>query len=389
MDTRHLLFLRIFMAVNLLLPFTSCGSKANFNSGGSTRPTANGTAKTGYYGQKVDKLTWFWQCDSAPAPPPETAGGSVVVSGAGDHNFKSASFNKTPLIFSGKVCPPVTYPRDIIFVIDVSGSMTGADPIANGSCGRLKAVETIINDIVSRGGDTRFGIVTFSSGLVARSSMLFGDRTNLFADVARGSTISDTICRASGGTNYGSALSGAESIFTGSRAQAIKELYFVSDGAPEDTAGPALASRMKNPGISIGGKAIPVTIATAMLGAGDDSVLKKDIASKDNSGVALHVGSVAASQLATTLSKLAANEILDSVMKYRAVGTEAWTEINLTASIIDYSFSVPSITIDKSVAPEGLEVHFEYLDQHNNKYISEGKILWQASTPQQNTPATK
>ena len=385
----HLLVLCLFAGSAVSL-YTSCGSDAKFNSGNG-KSTSNAT--NGYTGQKIENLTWFWQCDSAPATLPETAGGNVVVSGPGEHKFKPSSFDKTPLIFSGKICPPVTLPRDIVFVIDVSGSMGGtggADPALNKSCGRLKAVESIIDDIVSRGGDARFGIVTFSTGVTARSSTMFGDRTNLFTDLSGSGSISDALCRAVGGTEYGAGLKAAESILSAGRSDAIKELYFVSDGEPEDTTGPALAARFKSPGLSIAGKSIPVTIGTAMLGSGNDSILKNDIASKDISGAPLHVGSVQAGNLASTLSKLAANEILEGLMKYRVVGVDDWTEINFTPSIINYNFSVPSITIDRTIAPAGLEVKFEYRDQHNNKYASEGKILWLDGTDKKAAPpATK
>jgi hypothetical protein len=41
-----------------------------------------------------------------------------------------------------------------------------------------------------------------------------------------------------------------------------------------------------------------------------------------------------------------------------------------------YSFSIPASTIDSDGAPKGLEVSFEYRDQHDNIYSEEGKILW-------------
>jgi hypothetical protein len=349
---------------------SSCGS-ATFDDGTKGRVDENA-----YHGQKVENLTWFWQCESTPREAPKTSNSSVVIEGGGEHRFKSASFDKTPLIFSGKICPPVTYPRDIIFVIDVSGSMDTNDRRSNNSCGRLKAVEAIINDISSRGGDSRYGIVTFDDAVVAKSSAMFSDRANLFADIAKGNSIVNTICDASGDTSYGPPLSAAESIFQGSRSGAMKEIYFISDGEPHDNAGPSIAQKLHSPGVSISGKSTSVSIATVMLGTADDSVLKNQIASVGSDGQPLHVGDVKASNLAAALSKLAANDILDGKMRYRAIGTDPWKEISLMKDLKDYSFSVPSITIDKSVAPNGLEVSFEYRDQHNNTSSEQGKILW-------------
>ena len=376
------LYLTVMNSAAILSLATACGS-AKFGDGSSGKPNGNATGTPGYTGQKVDQLTWFWQCDSAPASQPATQGGNVVISGSGDHTFKSTSFDKTPLTFSGKVCPPVTYPRDIVFVIDVSGSMVdgfrrvGNDTMVANSCGRLKAVEAIVNDITARGGDSRFGIVTFSTGVVAKSSTMFSDRVNLFADIAKGGNIEDTLCAGISDTSYGEGLGAAEAILSGSRPGAVKEVYFVSDGVPTDgTAGATVAERLKNQGVVIEGKNIPVTLATAMLGPGDDTILKTQIASVDSNGAPMHVGSVQAAQLASTLSKLAENQITEGKMQYRPIGTDPWQEISLTQSLKDYSFSVPSITLDKSVAPKGLEVTFEYRDKKKNVYSSQGRILW-------------
>jgi hypothetical protein len=378
---RKHIFLK-FAVPAAILSLNACGS-ATFDSGSTGKQNGNATGTPGYTGQKVDQLTWFWQCESAPETAPQTSGGDVVIYGSGDHRFQSSSFDKTPLVFSGKVCPPVTYPRDIIFVVDVSGSMSGAggnDPkVGSGpstTCGRLQAVQAIVDDITSRGGDSRFAIVTFSTGIAAKSSTMFGDRVNLFADISQGSNIANTLCAANGSTNYGAGLSAAESILNGSRTGAIKEIYFVSDGEPTDSGGPGIAQNLKLSGININGKATPVTIATTMLGNGKDTVLRTQIASLDSSGKPLHAGSVQASDLAKTLSILAANEIIEGKMLYRPLATDAWQEISLLQSMKGYNFTAPSITIDRSVAPNGLEVSFEYRDQHNNIYSSQGKISW-------------
>lgn len=376
----NVLIVRFLYSTAVVGLIAACGS-AKFNDTTGKSKTADG-----WHGQNVDRLTWFWQCDSAPAPQPATQDGNVVIVGSGDHTFKSTSFDKTPLIFSGKVCPPVTYPRDIIFVIDVSGSMAdgwkqpGNDPMATGSCGRLKAVEAIVNDINARGGDSRFGIVTFANVVKAKSSKMWSEKSNLYRDIDGGGKIEDTLCAGSLGTSYGAGLGAAEAILTGSRPGAVKEIYFISDGVPDEpdeTAGPTVAARLNSQGVIVsGGQKTPVSIATVMLGTGDDTILKTQIASVDSSGAPMHVGSVQAAQLASTLSKLAENQITEGKMQYRPIGTDPWQEISLTQSLKDYSFSVPSITLDKSVAPKGLEVTFEYRDKKKNVYSSQGRILW-------------
>ncbi len=367
MNTRRLL---VPAAITMLISLHSCGS-ATFDGGTTAQPSDDV-----YHGQKVASLTWFWQCDSAPATPPVTNNSNVVITGGGDHRFKSASFDKTPMTFSGKICPPVTYPRDIIFVIDTSGSMNQNDPKIGNSCARMKSVEAIINDVSKRGGDPLYGIITFSDTVVAKSRSLWADRANLFDDVATRGSIVNTLCGANGNTAYGPPLSSAELILKGSRPGAMKEIYFISDGEPQDRAGSAVSKRLQNPGVEIRGKYYPVSIATVMLGNADDSILRNDIASKSADGLPLHVGAVQASDLASTLSKLAENDIIDGTMKHRPTGAAQWQSIPLIQNMKDYSFSMPSITIDRTVAPKGLEVLFEYRDRHNNTYSNQGNILW-------------
>jgi len=47
-----------------------------------------------------------------------------------------------------------------------------------------------------------------------------------------------------------------------------------------------------------------------------------------------------------------------------------------------YEFTVPSINIDVKTATKGLEVQFEYWDQHDNRFLSGGKLVWAASSGQ-------
>lgn len=355
------------------LLLASCGS-ARFDSGTNSR-----TNDAVYHGQDVEQLTWFWQCKTSPAASPAGFKNKVVIEGGGEHRFHGSSFANTPLIFSGKVCPPATFPRDIVFVIDVSGSMGGwggNDPKVNNSCGRLRAVQSIISGVEGGNGSTQFAIVTFSSGVAAKSSSMYGTAASLFADIAKNGAVSNTLCAAGGETNYGAGLSAAEDILSGSRLGATKEIYFVSDGEPTDSDGPTVAARLKSSGVEIeGGKRAPVSIATVMLGDAKDDKLRQ-LTSKPE----MHAGAVSAGDLADVLGQLAENDIVEAKIKYRMIGDDEWKEVILMDKLDDYGFAIPTLNIDPIIAPDGLEVSFEYRDKHDTIYSEEGKILWTTSS---------
>jgi hypothetical protein len=146
----------------------------------------------------------------------------------------------------------------------------------------------------------------------------------------------------------------------------------VSDGEPTDSNGPVVADRLKKTGIlDENGKRVPVSIATVMLGSADDTKLR-ELTSKPE----MHAGAVSAGDLAEVLGELAKNDIVEGSIKYRPIGSDYWEEISLMDKLEAYSFSVPASNIDEDTAPEGLEVSFEYRDQHDNVYSEEGKILW-------------
>ena len=79
---RKHIFLK-FAVPAAMISLNACGS-ATFDSGSTGKQNGNATGTPGYTGQKVDQLTWFWQCESAPETAPQTSGGDVVISmGAG------------------------------------------------------------------------------------------------------------------------------------------------------------------------------------------------------------------------------------------------------------------------------------------------------------------
>ncbi len=325
-------------------------------------------------------LTWFWQCDSdlVTAPAPKTDK-DVVVEGIGPHDLNRDRLRGTPVTVSGHVCPPAQLPRDIVFVIDVSGSMKDNDPRIGDSCGRLTAIQSVIAAVPA--GSTKFGLTTFNSLQDQTTTGLFDTEAELFANIAPAGNIADVVCKATidpgqGGTNYDAGLTQAGVLLQLGRDNATKEIYFVSDGQPDGgKEGLAIADSLKNTGVAIGTDSITVTIATVML-KGNDRVLQDQIASRDAKGQPLYAFVANTSQLTEVLTKLAANDIAGGDVKYRPIGAVNYTTLTLMDHLQGFNFTLPSFNIDIDKAPVGLELLFEYFDQHDNRYSTGGKLLW-------------
>lgn len=377
--------------LGLFLPLVGCGGDADFGGSGSRKKSEDNTKADAGGGDEVDEppgddsanlspyasLTWYWQCATDPVNVPAPTEDDAIVENEGPHEMQKSKLAGTPVTISGHLCPPAQLPRDIMFVIDTSGSMGGTtnnDPRIGDTCGRLQAVESVI--AAAPAGSARFGITTFSSTVDATTSGLFETKDQLFANIAPGGNIADVLCAANGSTNYGTGLDRAEVLLKGGRADATKEIYFVSDGQPSDgTAGPAKAQTLKTVGVNIGTEFIPVTIATVML-AGVDTVLESEMASRDANGKALHAYVAQTGELTKALTDLAANEIVSAELSYRPMGGGDWIALDLMSHLQGYDFTLPPFTIDIEDGAPGLEVLYEYRDRHDHRVATGGKILW-------------
>jgi len=344
--------------------------------------------------QRATSLTWHWQCASSPgtAPTPPTPD-DVVVVGSSDRTFQASRFAGVPMTVQGEICPLETQ-RDIVFVIDVSGSMgdrvvggqnlAGNDPRINGSCGRLAAMQSVI-DSATAGSNARFAGVTFNGGVATVSPAFASNAQGIFTG-----NLADVVCAAAGGTNYTASLDRAEQLLLNARPGASKEIYFITDGQPYDGAANPLertningvpsAARLHAPPPAGAG----VTIVTVMLGvdAIGNNHLQTLIASKSPAGTPLHANVANASQLAATVTQLAQNDLSIGSVKYRAIGASTWAEFNLLSGRSGNRFALPPITIDVASAPYGLEMEYSYQDKRGKTYSSSGSIKW-TSTPAQ------
>ncbi len=368
------------IVVSILTILGGCGNDAGFTGQSpGKRSTDDATKKVP--DPKVEEtfepyaaLNWFWQCDTSPVPKPADKPSEHVVEGTGPHSIAAGKLKGTPVIFSGHLCEPQRRQRDIVFVVDVSGSMNENDPRVGNTCGRLQAIESVMASVSN--GNANFAIVTFGTGNTRSSSKLFDNQAALFADVSGGQNIADVLCDAAGGTNYDAGLTRAAELLQFSREKAGKEVYFVSDGKPNGGQdGIAIATSMKNTGVAINGALHLVTIATVMM-AGVDEVLEKFIASVDSNGKPMHAFVSQTAELAKVLTELSDNEIVGAELRYRQIGTTDYTVLNLLDYLQGFDFVLPSININLENGTEGLEVVYEYFDKQDNRYTTGGKLLW-------------
>lgn len=362
----------------LIFSLIACGESAKFGgSGGETQADAISVKVPPSKGYR--SLTWYWQCESNPLdiPQPSDANLDAVIVGGGDHGLPKARVRDTQVTFKGRLCPAQTLKRDIVLVVDTSFSMSVNDPRAVDQCARLAATKALIASLPP---DARFGIVTFNSGLATYSTGLYLDQAQLFKDLSRSRTLADVLCAAEGGTNYNAALGQAAQILQKGRAQATKEIYFLSDGQPDPgNDGVARAQDLKGSGVKIGETAVPATIATVML-AGEDTVLASNIASKDPAGKPLHAFAADTTELSSILTRLAANDIAAAELRVRAIGDTDFQTYDILGESTDLDFVVPSITIDGDKTSQGVEVVYSYRDKRGHEFSTGGKLTWQESS---------
>lgn len=110
------------------------------------------------------------------------------------------------LIPQGAVSGIIRPPIDVVFVMDVSGSMTWE---------KLSSAKTALRSAVDyfkahSHPDDRFALIPFSDSV--RDIVPFGDQPNVAAQLEKIRTVGDSLT-AGGGTNYSAALSLAQSYF--------------------------------------------------------------------------------------------------------------------------------------------------------------------------------
>ena len=283
-------------------------------------------------------LTWDLPCSSASKDDVDK------LIGGGKHQVQANGAKSLSVTFMGSVCPPANSPRDVMFVVDVTGSMgegNGSDwnhdPHVNGSCGRLEAIRQVIA-LMPKDDSARVSLLTFNSRVAAKASQFFARGEDLFSDLERntGEPIDQVICAANGETDYSVALRGARQMFAGQgRPGTQKEIYFISDGLPNISNGVKEAKALRDSG---------AIIASIML-IGDESVLRDQIASRDPQGQPLFRKVAEASKLADALADLSMNRLSKVELRYRPTNAEGWHSADVRDQLSQYSFRLPAITL--------------------------------------------
>lgn len=299
-------------------------------------------------------LGWNLACEGNTNVGPEAVdaaidgGGQFTVQTGGTYSIK----------FNGRHCDGVTPKKDILFLFDGSASMSFNDPLTNGTCGRLDTMNAIIQ---SFGGTTgnRFAMLAFSSGNQSTviSSGKFHDTDQTLVASLEASNgnkpIAEVVCNSNRiGTNYNTGFAAAESLVTlGAAKDAGTIIFFVSDGQPLfGQTGEIAANRLKANG---------AVIATVMV-AGDETVMRDRIASRDSSSNPLHIKVASVSQLTAAITQLAGKTIVPDILRYRPAKTELWNVVNLFPVAGTMDWEQQEIGFAADAYPDGIEVEYLY-----------------------------
>ncbi|MBF0442114.1 MAG: VWA domain-containing protein, partial [Oligoflexales bacterium] len=309
-----------------------------------------------------------------------------LIFGEGEHRITSNPVGeKVPLGFYGSVCQNEKLLRDIVFVVDVSGSMGSSgnfsDPRrGDGGCGRLDAVKAIMEKYEAM-GNFQFALTTFATETAFEGSAFYPNQGELFsASMKQASkrSIGDILCASTTGTNYNTAFESAKRVLQKGRDNATKEIYFISDGAPDPSNldGISIAAALKKNGITLNTKSIPVTIATIML-KGNDTLLRNSIASKKPDGTPLHAFVSDSAGLVEALHGLTFYEVTKAEIEY-SIGGAPPVKVDVL-SHMDKSnnmYSIPEITLTKADSAKPVTVKYSYWDNKGEVTTLTGTLIF-------------
>ena len=165
------------------------------------------------------------------------AAGTLGLNATCDQNVAAADMIvKSPasgisIVLKGNLCPTtqatVQALKQVIFLVDVSGSTRTTDPSQGNTCGRLVAAQSLANALKQQIGanDRKLAVITFDGAAQLIST---------FVPIANSDSILTYAALCSngsvGGTNYDAAFSLVKQQITGTPAGNL--VYLFSDGVP-------------------------------------------------------------------------------------------------------------------------------------------------------------
>jgi uncharacterized protein YegL len=305
-------------------------------------------------------LTGSWMCEQAPDI--EVNGKTLKSVTDGVYEVKLAEIDDVNLSINGQLCSPTDAVRDIVFVVDISGSMATNDPIQNNTCGRRDAIEAVVTALGSN-ADARVGLVTFGTTVMQSTPDFMKP-----ADFLSSNYFSTNVtCYNGGGTNYSAGLSEVKTILSASRQEAKREIYMISDGHPTLGDGLLEASDLKD------SSQFDATIATLML-KGVDTVLKQ-IATMTAEGKLLHAVTETRDQLVSLLTDLAKSQIDKAELVMEEVSGSLQT---LSLEVMDdLSFTTSIEGINPKDYPSGVTFALVYTDDRGKVYQQDQiSLIW-------------
>ena len=327
---------------------------------------------------------WFMGCDATDRPPVAQPG-EMVMSG-NSWNAVRENFQGTKMIFQGRVCPPPSYVRDTVFLIDVSGSMTypDADPLTGGTCKRLTQLEAFIAALPA---GSQFGVVTFEEVVTAASTRYFDTKAALYAELTRNGTkpISDIVCAASGLGYFDVGMKAAKALIEkGRTGPQQKEIVVLSDGDGHGignlndlNAAIATARDLKNNGVTIGGTNYKIQIAGLRVAPPQVDEFMRQAASNDVNGTVMVDGINQATGMNSKLNALAVGILANAKISYGPAGSGQANVVDLKpqlASNFTFRIEVPPMLLDRNQT--GYEATINYADTRGNTKTATTRINW-------------
>jgi len=386
--------MRRILGLALLFSVSSCGRVSDGNSGQ--------LADNSVTGSRIDSIDWYFPCpfDGPNDPdrlvvPAQTSPRKIILNGPGPFEYMREVLANVPVRVHGRVCPWKLVHRDVVFVVDVSGSMGSNDPqvdalpVGSGrkTCGRLEALNAILAKMPAN--ITSFGVVTYDDLLQKRSTALFKTKTQLFDDLtgtgSSAAKIENIICSDGSGTEYTAGLAGAKAILETGEQNATKEIIFLSDGEPQDPyEANTMATDLKTKGINVGGRQQQVNMATVFLGTDvpNPNVLEA-MASVDSTTVPpkpVYAVATNAADLADQLGRMIDNNKLQGAQILQggdgANSTRTTVDVFQSLDAKNQFVTAPlKLAIDRSQT--NYILNFENWDTMQNRSSYPGTLHWQ------------